>query len=152
MKSCGAASPMHANSENPIVLYDGVCGLCNRSVQFILRHDHADRFRFAALQSAYALKFLTETPQGRAMTTVYLLTRGPGEDVKIFSKSDAAIGILAELGGMWSIGSRFLGLVPRPWRDWGYDFIARNRYEWFGRYDACPLPDPKDRAKFLDLP
>ncbi len=137
---------------NPIILYDGVCGLCNRFVQFVLKRDHKDRFRFAALQSKFARDIL-ERHQLNADTldTVYLVVdhRYPGE--RLFSKGDAVNVVLQELGGFWRLWARLLQLFPRPFRDWSYKLVARNRYSLFGRYEACPLPNPKDRHKFLDL-
>jgi len=137
---------------NPIILYDGVCGLCNRFVQFVLNRDHEDRFRFAALQSKFARDILERHQlNADALDTVYLVLdhRHPGE--RLLSKGDGVNAVLQELGGFWLIWARLLQLFPQPFRDWSYNLVARNRYRFFGRHEACPLPDPKDRYKFLDL-
>jgi predicted DCC family thiol-disulfide oxidoreductase YuxK len=141
---------MDQNS-NPILLYDGVCGLCNRFVQFVLKRDRRDRFRFAALQSDFARKILERHGiHALDLDTVYLVTSydEPGES--LLNRSDAAIAVLSQVGGFWGLQAGFLRLLPRAVRDWYYNQIARNRYRVFGKYDACPIPDPKDRHKFLD--
>jgi predicted DCC family thiol-disulfide oxidoreductase YuxK len=136
---------------NPILLYDGICGLCNRFVQFILKRDRNDRFRFAALQSDFAIEILARHGVNAAdLDTVYFVAGLGQPDESLLDRSDAAQAVLSELGGVWSIASGFLRFIPRPLRDWGYNVVARNRYQVFGKYDVCPLPDPKDRHKFLD--
>lgn len=138
-------------STNPILLYDGVCGLCNRFVKFILKRDHNDRFRFAALQSEYAAKILARHGVNALdLDTVYLVSSYGQAGERLTNRSNAAIAVFAELGGFWSVVSGFLRVIPRPVRDWGYNLVARSRYRIFGRYDSCPLPDPKDRQRFLD--
>jgi predicted DCC family thiol-disulfide oxidoreductase YuxK len=138
-------------SANPILLYDGICGLCNRFVQFILKRDRNDRFRFAALQSDFAIEILARHGVNAAdLDTVYLVSAYGQANESLLNRSAAAAATLAELGGIWSVASRFIRLTPQPLRDWGYNFVARNRYQVFGKYDFCPLPDPKDRHKFLD--
>lgn len=142
---------MPPSGPNPILLYDGVCGLCNRLVRFVLKHDSQDRFRFAALQSDFAAMVLKRhgaNPQDLDTMYVVLDPALPGERLK--SRSDAAVFALHELGGFWRILAAVLGVLPGWLRDWGYNLIARNRYRIFGRYDSCPLPDPRYRHKFLD--
>lgn len=142
---------MNSVSANPILLYDGVCGLCNRSVQFILRHDHHDRFRFATLQSDFAARILERHGvHALDLDTVYLVKNHGQPAESLANRSDAAIEVLRELGGLWRMVAGVLRFVPRFVRNWGYNRIAGNRYRMFGKYDACPLPDPKDRHKFLD--
>jgi len=136
---------------NPILLYDGVCGLCNRAVQFVLKRDREDRFRFASLQSNFAAEILRRhgaSPQ--QLDTVYvLLDRGePGE--RLLARSDAAIFVLQTVGGIWRVMNAVLRVLPRWLRDSGYNLIARNRYQIFGKYATCPLPQEQDRHKFLD--
>ncbi len=136
-----------------LLLYDGVCGLCDRLVQFVLRHDRADRFRFAALQSRLAAELLRGYGRDAAdLDTVYVIVRY-GEPAAtrpaLLSKARAVLFVLAELGGIWRLAS-VLRVLPRSLLDFGYDRIARRRYRWFGRLDACPLPTPATRAKFLD--
>jgi predicted DCC family thiol-disulfide oxidoreductase YuxK len=140
-----------ASDTNPILLYDGECGLCNRFVQFILKRDRNDRFRFAALQSDFAKKILARHGVNAAdLDTVYLITEYGQPNESLLNRSDAVIAVLSELGGIWRVESGFIRIMPRPLRNWYYNSIAINRYRIFGKYDVCPLPDPKDRHKFLD--
>jgi len=133
-----------------LLLYDGVCGLCDRLVQFVLRHDRGDRFRFAALQSPLAASLLQGYGRDASdLDTVYVIARYGEPSAKLLSKGRAVLFVLAEIGGIWRLAS-VLRVLPRPLLDFGYDRIARRRYRWFGRYDACPLPTPATKAKFLD--
>ena len=132
-----------------LLLYDGVCGLCDRLVQFVLRHDRGDRFRFAALQSPLAASLLRGYGRDASdLDTVYVIARYGEPSAKLLWKGRAVIFVLAQLGGIWRLASA-LRVLPRPLLDFGYDHIARRRYRWFGRYDACPLPTPATKAKFL---
>jgi predicted DCC family thiol-disulfide oxidoreductase YuxK len=143
---------MPADSPNPIVLYDGVCGLCNRTVQFILKRDSRDRFRFATLQSEFARALLQKhgAVADRLESTYLVLHQGlPSERVEACSTS--VIGICRELGGVWGAVAMLLRLFPRGLRDWGYDLVARYRYRIFGKFDTCPLPEEKHRHKFLAM-
>lgn len=129
---------------HPVILYDGVCGLCDRSVRFVLRHDHAGRFRFAPLQGEFAARALARHGRDAAdLDTVYLLD---GE--RLLAKSDAVCAILDALGGAWRLLA-LLRVLPRALRDRAYDAVAGNRYRWFGRFDACALPPPHLRERFL---
>jgi predicted DCC family thiol-disulfide oxidoreductase YuxK len=139
-------------SFNPIILYDGVCGLCNRFVQFVLKRDRRDHFRFAALQSAFAREILLRHRlDPGTLDTVYLVVNYGTPDEYLLARNDASAAVLRELGGFWRLLARILDLLPARFRDWRYRLIARSRYRVFGKYDSCPLPDPKDRSKFLDL-
>jgi predicted DCC family thiol-disulfide oxidoreductase YuxK len=143
---------MPGPGSNPIILYDGVCGLCNRLIQFVLRYDSHDRFRFAALQSDFASQILRR--HGAAaedLDTVYVVLDPGLRDERILSRSDAAVAVLRELGGGWAALGVLLGVLPLWLRNWGYNLVARNRYRTFGKYDSCPIPSEKDRRKFLDL-
>jgi predicted DCC family thiol-disulfide oxidoreductase YuxK len=136
----------------PILLYDGVCGLCNRFVQFILRRDRNAIFRFASLQSAFAARILARhgvNPTG--VDTVYVVINHelPGE--ALLSRSDAVAFVLKQLGGSWRPAASLLQLMPKFLRDPAYNAVARHRYRIFGRLDACPLPSEKDQSRFLDL-
>ncbi len=138
--------------QNPILLYDGVCGLCNRSVQFILRHDRAGVFRFASLQSNLAASILTRHGlQPERLDTVYLVLHyeSPGES--LLARSDAVVSVLKRLGGIWGPLGIVFNIFPRALRDWMYRLVARHRYQMFGKYDACPVPTAETRARFLDL-
>jgi predicted DCC family thiol-disulfide oxidoreductase YuxK len=127
-----------------LVLFDGVCNLCNGSVQFIIAHDKRARFRFAALQSAAAQALLRNTAiEPAGMDTVVYLKHG-----RLLTRSTAALHILKDMGFPWSMAVVFL-LVPKVLRDALYGFIARNRYRWFGKQESCMLPTPELRARFL---
>lgn len=130
--------------EGPLVLYDGQCGLCNRSVQTILKHDRRGRFRFAALQSDVGQALLAR--HGLAadvIDTVVLVDEG-----RAFTRSRAALRIAGGMDAPWPL-LRALAIVPHRITDVAYDWVARNRYRWFGRTDACMLPPPEVRARFL---
>jgi predicted DCC family thiol-disulfide oxidoreductase YuxK len=138
-------------SANPILLYDGVCGLCNRLVQFTLRHDSRDLFRFASLQSSFATQVLGRHGADAAnLDTFYVVVRHQQPDEQLIARSDAVAYVLGELGGRWRVCGFFWKLLPRMVRDALYNVIARNRYKIFGKLDACPLPEPQHRHKFLD--
>ncbi len=137
-------------TEAPLILYDGVCGLCHRLVRFVLARDPAGRFRFAALQSTLARDILARHGRDpRDLDTLYLVLGHGRPDERLLRRSDAALWILRELGGPWRAAGA-LRVVPARLRDLGYDLVARTRYRLFGRYDTCPLPDPRHRARFLD--
>jgi len=140
---------------HPILLYDGVCGLCNRFVQFILRRDRKAVFRCASLQSSLAANILAgHGERSTDLDTVYVVvnfdpTEGFSQGL-LLGRSDAALFALAQLGGFWSVSAGVIRLLPRFLRDWGYGVIASNRYRIFGRYETCPVPTPATRARFLD--
>jgi len=136
---------------HPILLYDGVCGLCNRVVQFTLRHDHRDVFRFAALQSELAERVLARHGKSASdLNTVYVVL-GIGETGEtVLARSEAVIYLLRTLGGWWKALAVIYGVLPRRVRDLMYEMVARNRYRVFGKYETCPVPDVRMREKFLD--
>jgi|SRR5215470_11148494 len=137
---------------HPILLYDGVCGLCNRLNQFVLRHDPGAVFRFASLQSPFATRILTRhRANPKDLDTVYVVLNHELPNEKLLPRSDAALFVLKNLGGLWRLSGFLLQLLPRSIRDWGYNLVARNRYRLFGRFETCPLPMPEDRARFLDI-
>ncbi|MEO6196666.1 MAG: thiol-disulfide oxidoreductase DCC family protein [Dehalococcoidia bacterium] len=128
-----------------IVLFDGVCNLCNRSVADIIRHDPGGVFRFACLQSDVArslgLKFGFDTG---TLDTIVLVENG-----RVYTRSDAALRIARRLEGSsrhWYTAR----VIPRPVRDAVYDWVSRNRYRWFGRRQECVTPGPGMRERFLD--
>ena len=140
------------SSAHPILLYDGVCGLCNRGVQLILRRDRNAIFRFASLQSAFAARILTRRGANPAdLDTFYIVLNHGQPRESLIPRSDAMLFILRQLGGFWRFAGGLLALVPRPLRDWGYSRVVRSRYRIFGRYDTCPLPSEANRSRFLDL-
>ncbi len=147
---------------HPIILYDGVCGLCNRLNQFILRRDPDAIFRFASLQSPFAERILSRhgaNPQD--LDTVYVvvnldltnhdLAKEAQPDERLLPRSDAIIFVLKRLGGIWKLLGVFLQLLPRVLRNGAYRLVARNRYRIFGRFETCMLPSPENRKRFLDI-
>jgi len=161
---------------HPILLYDGVCGLCNRLVQFILRRDPHGVFRFASLQSPLAGRILARHgADASALDTIYVVVNCDQADEELMPRSDAVVFILKHLGvaelrstgqpgaavptqtkstlgsSFWWFAGLILQLVPQWVRDWGYRTVARTRYRIFGRYDACHVPSEDTRWRFLDL-
>jgi predicted DCC family thiol-disulfide oxidoreductase YuxK len=141
---------------HPILLYDGVCRLCNRLVQFILRHDRQEIFRFVSLQSALAAQILTRHgADPHDLDTIYVvLNYEPDAEPsteRLLARFDATIFILSQLGGAWSFVAGAMRIIPISVRDWGYRVVARYRYRLFGRYDSCLLPSPETRDRFLDI-
>jgi len=129
-----------------ILLFDGVCNLCNTTVNFILDRDPTGYFRFAALQSdagARALRACGREAVAGDPGSVILI-----EDGRVHERSDAMLRVVRHLSGAWPLLSVFL-LVPRPVRDTVYRWIARNRYRWFGRSEQCRIPTPELRERFL---
>ena len=129
----------------PILFYDGVCGLCDRLVQFVLRHDRRARFRFAALQSDVATQTLGHFGKNPDdLDTVYVLT----DDGRLLSKARAIFFALKQLGFPWSLVAAF-AVLPTVIVDWLYDRVAKNRYRLWGKRDSCRLPSADERARFL---
>jgi predicted DCC family thiol-disulfide oxidoreductase YuxK len=129
-----------------IVFYDGHCGLCDRAVKFVLKHDRSSRtFRFAPLQgTTYAARISAEQ-RARLPDSIVVLT----EDGATLTRSDAFVHIFRRLGGGWRILAKTLRLIPRPVRDSIYDFVARIRYRIFGKRDEiCPIMPPELSARF----
>jgi predicted DCC family thiol-disulfide oxidoreductase YuxK len=136
---------------NPIVLYDGVCGLCNRLVQFLLKHDRRDRFRFASLQSEFASVLLKRHGlDPHDLDTVYVVKDYNQPNEGLLARSDAILYMLDQLGGVWKLAG-LARVLPRNLRDAVYKIVARNRYHLFGKHESCMLPEPKHRARFLDV-
>ena len=137
---------------HPILLYDGVCGLCNRLNQFVLRRDPAGIFRFASLQSPLAARILARHGADAAdLNTVYVVVNPDQPDEYLLARSDAVIFVLKQLGGFWGLIGFVLQFKPRFLRDWGYRVVARNRYRVFGRSETCFLPSPENLDRFLDV-
>ena len=143
---------MTTDPANPILLYDGVCGLCNRLVQFSLKRDATRRLRFASLQSDFAASILERHAiDPRDLDTVYFVEDYGQPEERLSARCDAVISVLRQIGASWTVAAALLGVVPKWFRDWGYKIIARNRYRIFGRTDRCFLPEAKYRDRFLDL-
>jgi len=133
-----------------LVLYDGVCGLCERLVQFLLTHDHRRVFNFASLQSATGQAMLERYRQdSRDLTSFYVVANYRTPDSRLFMRSDAALFVASELAWLWK-AMRLVRLVPKGVRDRVYDLVARNRYRVFGRYEQCLMPRPEFRSRFVD--
>lgn len=132
------------SNDQPILLFDGVCNLCAGAVQFVIRHDPEERFRFAALQSETGrrLRALHGLPADTLDT--FVLVVGP----RCFTRSDSAIEIARRLSGAWR-WLRLVAVVPRPIRDWAYGILVRNRYRWFGKQETCMVPTPELAKRFL---
>jgi len=139
------APPPAADAGGAIVVFDGVCLLCSRWVRFLLRFDRRGRYRYASLQSASGRALLQANGLDPDDPLSFLLLTPQ----RAWTDSDAAIGVIAGLGGAWRIVAA-LRLVPRRWRDAAYRLLARNRYRWFGTSSQCFLPDPEQRSRFLD--
>lgn len=141
---------MEDTAKSRIILYDGVCGLCDRLVQMVLRQDKHDRFRFAPLQSPFAQEILKRHGLSQStLDTVYLVLNHGQADERLLAKSDAIVEILHGLGGFWISEAAIFRVMPTSLRDRLYDAVARNRYRLFGRYDQCMVPHPRYREKFL---
>ncbi len=130
--------------DKPILLFDGVCNLCNGFVQFVIRHDPQGQFRFAALQSEAGQALLREAqlPTDEISTVVMY------EDGAFYTHSDVGLRVLRRLGGLWSPAYALI-IIPRFIRDQIYNWVARNRYCWFGRREYCMAPIPELKARFL---
>jgi len=127
-----------------IVLFDGICNLCNGLVRFIIKRDRTGKFKFASLQSEIGQHWLMKFGLAKNEFESFVLIRGD----KYYIKSDAALKMLRELGGIWIVFYFFI-LIPRPVRDLIYDLIAKSRYRIFGKRDVCLIPTPELRERFL---
>jgi predicted DCC family thiol-disulfide oxidoreductase YuxK len=129
-----------------VLFFDGVCGLCDKTVHFLLKRDRRDRIRFAPLQGKLAAEVLP--PLGgrpEQLDTLYFLTR----DGRLLQKSQAVLAAVGALGGAWALLG-VLRVVPRPVLDVLYNFVARVRYRVFGKYETCGIPSAEERARFLE--
>ncbi|MAT89559.1 MAG: thiol-disulfide oxidoreductase [Flavobacteriaceae bacterium] len=132
------------DQEKKIILFDGVCNLCNSSVLFVIKRDPGDRFRFTALQEPVGQQYLKQyTIDPSETDSIILISNG-----KAYTKSSAALNIARYLTGGWPLLYGFM-IVPRFIRNWVYDYIAKNRYKWYGKKESCMIPTPELKAKFL---
>jgi predicted DCC family thiol-disulfide oxidoreductase YuxK len=138
------ADPAVSGSPPSIVFFDGVCSLCNASVDFLIRHDPRGRLQFASLQGETAARLLPDDTR-RELKTLVLLT----EDGRRFVRSAAAVRILSRLGGGWKLLAGLLWLVPLPLRDLGYRLVASSRYRLFGKRETCRVPGEEERDRLL---
>ncbi|MGB0973353.1 MAG: thiol-disulfide oxidoreductase DCC family protein [Flavobacteriaceae bacterium] len=128
-----------------IILFDGVCNLCNSSVNYVIDHDHNDEFRFLPLQSELGKElqsYLGITSNSLDSIILYI----PNE--AYYVKSSAALKIMSRFKGVWKLAWIF-NIIPQKIRDYVYDFVAQNRYQWYGKQDNCRIPTPELQSKFL---
>jgi len=145
---------VHSGAQRPagvhLVLYDGVCGLCSRLLQFLLRRDRRQVFSFASLQSAVGRSIVERSGGNPAeLTSFYVIADYQTGASRVFTRSDAALFVGGALGWPWR-AAQLIRLVPHALRDRAYDVVARSRYRVFGRYDRCLVPSPEFRARFID--
>ena len=134
------------SSEPDLILFDGVCNLCSAAVRFVIARDPDRRFRFASLQSdAAAARLQPFAAASSAIDSVVLI-----EDGRLFTRSAAALRIARRLRYPWPLLSALI-VIPTPIRDWIYDIVAKRRYRWFGRTDACWTPTAELRERFLTV-
>ncbi len=134
-----------ALSDKPVVLFDGVCNLCNGSVLFIIKHDAKSKLKFSSLQSDYGAEQMRQfNLPSSALNSVLLIKNG-----QLFQKSNAALEIARILDGMWPAMYAFK-IVPLFIRDFVYNWIAKNRYRWFGKKEECMIPTPEMKARFVN--
>jgi predicted DCC family thiol-disulfide oxidoreductase YuxK len=132
-------------SQHSIILFDGVCNLCNTAVQFVIRRDNTHHFLFASLQSEEGKKIVAENNfPANGMLSFILVENG-----KVYDRSTAALKVVRKLKGSWRFLYGFI-IVPRFIRDGIYRIISANRYQWFGKKNECMIPTPELRARFLN--
>lgn len=132
--------------DKKIILFDGVCNLCNSAVQFVIKHDKKDVFRFVALQSDLGLEICKHIGVDQKSTDSIILYE-PG--IAYYCKSEAALQIASHLGSFYSLLA-FFKVLPSSLSDLIYDWIARNRYTWFGKKESCMIPTAELKSKFMD--
>ena len=137
----------------PILFYDGRCGLCAQSVRWVLAHEgHERSLQFAPVEGPIATDALRSHPEASQVDSVIWYEAGlDGRDPRILLRSDAVLQVWRYVGGIWRLPAAMARLVPRHWRDALYDLVARHRHK-LGHRDACLVPSPAERVRFLDLP
>ncbi|MFZ3576819.1 thiol-disulfide oxidoreductase DCC family protein [Virgibacillus sp. DJP39] len=130
----------------PILLFDGECNFCDRSVQFIIKRDPTGIYKFASLQSDIGIKLLKKHHIPQNVDSFILI-----EANRCYDKSSAALRVCRNLTGLWK-GLYIFIIVPKSLRDFFYNIIATNRYKWFGKKDSCMIPSPDIKSRFLDDP
>ncbi|MFC4210033.1 thiol-disulfide oxidoreductase DCC family protein [Pedobacter lithocola] len=129
----------------PVIFFDGVCNLCNASVQFTIEHDKKNVFKFTALQGEYAKTILPKFNIDSTKLNSILLVDGE----RVYTKSSAALRVAKKLNGLLPLLYTFI-IIPKFIRDWVYDIIAKNRYKWFGKQESCWIPTLELKNKFYD--
>lgn len=138
-------------TEVTVVFYDGVCGLCNRLNRFLLARDKHAALRFAPLQGRLAAETLARHGiRADDLDTVHVISGWNTANARVLQRSRAVLHAVEQLGGIWRVAARIGALVPAGIADILYEVVARNRYRIFGRYDACALPPPEWRSRFLE--
>jgi len=132
------------NEETPILLFDGICNLCNGTVLFLIKRDPKGKLKFAALQSESGQEFLHKFGLSNSHFDSFVLIKGD----RYFLKSTAGLQVLREFGGIWKL-FYYLIIIPRPLRDFIYNGIAKSRYRVFGKRENCMLPSPEIEQRFL---
>ena len=135
---------MKADDKKNIILFDGVCNLCNKSAQFILKHDKKKHFLFASLQSDAAVKLLLQFKHNNSNLSSIILI----ENDKIHEKSTAVLRIARNLSPGWNLLYYFI-FLPKKFRDYIYDFVAKNRYQWFGKSEYCMINTKENANRFI---
>lgn len=135
---------MNRPDDTALVLFDGVCNLCHGAVRFIIARDPKKHFRFASLQSPRGLEVVRANDLSEDLQSMVLVE----PDGRVYTRSTAALRIAGRLGGLWPVIG-LLRAVPAFLRDPVYEWVARNRYRWFGKKDSCPLPDPSLADRFV---
>ncbi len=137
------------------MFYDGLCGFCHASVQWLLKHDRHDRFRFSPQQSAFATQVLARhgIDQERMLenNSVYLMMDLGTSGERVLQRSDVTVQCLFSLGGIWKVLGYAFQIVPKAARDAAYTVVAKNRFRLAGKYDVCPVPSAQQQAKFLGI-
>ena len=134
-----------------IFLFDGVCGLCSKFVQFVLPKDQENKFQFASLQSSFATELLKRyNINPKDLNSFYVVADYDLPSQRVLSKSDAAAFVLSNLDGPWSMLS-LIKHLPKALRNWGYDLVAKNRYQIFGKKDSCQLPSESTKGRFIEV-
>ncbi|MCX3266871.1 thiol-disulfide oxidoreductase DCC family protein [Pedobacter agri] len=132
-------------AQKSVIFFDGVCNLCNASVQFAIEHDKQDVFKFTALQGNYAKAILPKFNINLERINSIILV----ENDRLYTKSSAALRIAKKLNGFWPMLYAFM-IIPKFIRDWFYDIIAKNRYKWWGKQESCWVPTTELKEKFYD--
>jgi predicted DCC family thiol-disulfide oxidoreductase YuxK len=131
--------------QQAIILFDGICNLCNSAVQFVIKRDTSNHFLFASLQSEEGKRILVQNNVKTYEMSSFILI----ENERVYDRSTAALKVARQLKGPWKLLYGFM-VVPKFIRDFIYKIISKNRYQWFGKKEACMVPTPELKARFLD--
>jgi predicted DCC family thiol-disulfide oxidoreductase YuxK len=135
----------------PVLLFDGVCVFCNRTVQFLLRHDRRSALRFVPQESPLGQQLLAPFDEQSCPEGVILITDALTPSASVARRTGAFSVALILIGGIWRYLGKLIRALPHPLREFAYDLIARNRYRIFGKYQTCPIPAPDQRSRILGL-